>query len=112
MFGFNTVRLTFSLQMFYDNNIIDKKYLAANPELFNMTAMEVFDRTVEELTKAGVMVILNNHVSSSMWCCSESDGEGLWWTKKYSEEKWIYCLENMTDRYKNNERVIANDLRN
>ena len=56
--------------MYYDNNIIHNKYISANPELFNITAMDLFDLTVKELTNAGVLVILNNHISSSMWCCS------------------------------------------
>jgi len=30
-FKMNCVRLTYSLQLYYDNNIIDKKYLTANP---------------------------------------------------------------------------------
>ena len=82
---FNTVRLTYSLQMFYDNNVIPSKLLAANPDLIGMTSMQIFDRTVEELTNAGLMVYLNNHTSKSQWCCSDSDGDGLWWSKEYSE---------------------------
>ena len=31
------------------------------------------------------MIYLNNHTSKSQWCCSDSDGDGLWWTKEYSE---------------------------
>ena len=73
-FGFNCVRLTFSLQLFYDNNVINNRYISANPEYFNITAMDLFDKTIEELTSAGLMVILNNHTSSSMWCCSTTDG--------------------------------------
>ncbi len=71
--GFNGVRLTFSLQMFYDNPVVQNKFLTANPELFGRRAMEIFDLTVLEITRAGLMVILNNHVSSSMWCCSDDD---------------------------------------
>jgi hypothetical protein len=56
--------------MFFDDNIIHNKYISANAELFNKTAMQIFDLTVKELTDAGLMVILNNHISSSMWCCS------------------------------------------
>lgn len=96
------MRLTFSLQMFYDNNQISNKYISANPELFNIRALDLFDLTVKELTEAGIMVILNNHISSSMWCCSESDGEGLWWTEEYSEAKWLECLKALTARYKDN----------
>jgi hypothetical protein len=29
--GFNSIRLTFSLQMLYENPIIDQKHLSANP---------------------------------------------------------------------------------
>lgn len=43
-------------------------------------AMELFDIAIREMTDAGLMVILNNHTSSSMWCCSDDDCEGLWWT--------------------------------
>ena len=46
----NCIRLTYSLQLFFDNNVIDKKYLSANPELIGMTAMEVMDYTIKVLT--------------------------------------------------------------
>ncbi len=45
--------------------------------------MEIFDETVKELTEGGLMVYLNNHTSKSQWCCSDSDGDGLWWNKEY-----------------------------
>lgn len=32
--------------MYYDDNVIDKKLIAANPQLFGKTAMEIFDETV------------------------------------------------------------------
>ena len=44
---FNTVRLTFSLQMFYDNNIIKDAHLDADPALRGKTAMQIFDITVD-----------------------------------------------------------------
>ena len=37
-------------------------WLSENPELFGKTAMEIFDLTVQALTDANLMVILNNHV--------------------------------------------------
>ena len=51
--------------------------------------MEVFDATVEGLTNEELIVILNNHNSKAGWCCSEQDGEGLWYTHDYPEEMWI-----------------------
>jgi hypothetical protein len=47
------------------------------------TAMEVFDATVASLSKAGVAVILNNHISDAMWCCSVTDSNGLWYNDNY-----------------------------
>ena len=83
-FGFNCIRLTFSLQLFADDNVIEDKLISANPQFFGMKASQVFDATVKAITDAGLMVILNNHTSKSMWCCSTSDGDGLWYTKEYS----------------------------
>jgi hypothetical protein len=39
----NVVRLTFSLQMYFDNNVVDNKLISANPNLFGKTSMEIFD---------------------------------------------------------------------
>jgi aryl-phospho-beta-D-glucosidase BglC (GH1 family) len=78
---FNVVRLTFSLQMFYDDNFVDQKLIKANPELFGKTSMQIFDETIKVLTETGLMIYLNNHTSKSQWCCSDTDGDGLWWTK-------------------------------
>ena len=54
--------------------------LSANPELVGGTAMDLLDAVVEALTKAEVITILNNHVSSAQWCCHPEDG--LWYTDK------------------------------
>lgn len=82
-FKMNCIRLTYSLQLFYKNDQVNPKYLKANPELIGKTAMEIFDFTVATLTDVGLMVILNNHTSTSQWCCSNEDGDGLWWSYEY-----------------------------
>ena len=45
------------------------------------------------------------------WCCSETDGEGLWWTSQYPEEMWLQALADMAQTYLSNPRVIGIDLR-
>lgn len=50
--------------------------------------MQIYDKTVESLTNAGVAVILNNHISDAMWCCSNEDRNGLWHNKNYSADEW------------------------
>lgn len=72
----------------------------------------MFDATVKALTDNGVMVILNNHISNAGWCCSNEDGNGLWYNKDYPEDVWLETLENVTRKYQDNKMVIANDLRN
>lgn len=88
-FHMNCIRLTYSLQLFFDDNVIDKKYIKANPELIGKTSMEVFDYTIKVLTEVGIMVILNNHTSTSQWCCSNDDGDGLWWSYQYPENMFF-----------------------
>lgn len=67
-----------------------------------MTAMEIFDYTIEMLTSNGLMVILNNHTSKSQWCCSNEDGDGLWWSREYPEYMFFECAEHFAHRYKDN----------
>lgn len=79
----NCIRLTYSLQLFFDNNVIDQNLISANPQYYGKTSMYIFDDTIKELTDAGLMVILNNHTSKSQWCCGPTDGDGLWWSNEY-----------------------------
>lgn len=88
-FKMNVVRLTYSLQLILDNAIVPEKYLAANPELIGKTSMQIFDYTIQTLTSVGLMVILNNHTSTSQWCCSNDDGDGLWWSRKYPQYQYF-----------------------
>lgn len=98
--------------MYYSNPIVADEVLAANPDLQGLSAIEVYDKTVESLTQAGVAVILNNHISDAMWCCSNEDGNGLWHNKHYSAEQWQQAVVGMSERYVENPLVIGNDLRN
>ena len=111
-FSFNCIRLTYPLQMYFDNKVVQPKYLKANPELIGKTAMEIFDYTIQVLTEVGLMVILNNHTSSSMWCCTNDDGDGLWWSYQYPENMFFECAEAFAKRYKDNPLVIGMDIRN
>eukprot|EP00411_Alexandrium_monilatum_P083199 CAMPEP_0175726924 /NCGR_PEP_ID=MMETSP0097-20121207/48516_1 /TAXON_ID=311494 /ORGANISM="Alexandrium monilatum, Strain CCMP3105" /LENGTH=514 /DNA_ID=CAMNT_0017034725 /DNA_START=83 /DNA_END=1624 /DNA_ORIENTATION=- len=86
--------------------------LAANPDLYGLTPLQVFDATVYALTAAGVMVILNNHVSSTGWCCTLTDGEGLWYTSVYSQDAWLRGVRVMAARYSHDPLVVGFDLRN
>ena len=110
--SFNCVRLVYSLEQFYKNPVVSSDALTANPSLMGKTSMDIFDETVNALTNAGLMVILNNHISDAMWCCSLTDRNGLWHNHNYSDDQWIQAITNMSGRYANNSLVVGNDLRN
>ena len=58
------------------------------------------------------MIYLNNHTSKSQWCCTDNDGDGLWFNKEYPELLFYEIMEMITKRYKDNPRIIGMDLRN
>lgn len=110
--GFNAVRLQWSNQMFETNAVVANNLLTANPDLVGMRALDIFDQVVNALASNHLMVILDNHVSDAIWCCSNSDGDGLWYNNTYPETSWISDWQRMASRYANQPDVIGVDLRN
>jgi len=110
--GFNCIRLPFSLEQFFENPVVENSRVSSNPDLAGKTSMDVFDATVSGLTDEGLIALLNNHNSKAGWCCSEQDGDGLWYTHKYPEEMWIEALTSMAERYSGNSLVAGIDMRN
>jgi endoglucanase len=84
--GFNVVRLPWATDTWTGDGrpSVDPPVppiaVAANPQLRGLGAHEVFDAVIAELARQHLMVILDNHVARSDWCCSRTDGNGLWWT--------------------------------
>lgn len=108
--GFNSVRLPFSNAMLRAVSV-DPAAVAANPDLIGKSPLAVYDRVIDELTKEGVVVIINNHTSHAMWCCGY-DEDGLWFTDDYPESQWLQDWVLMAERYHYNPGVVGVDLRN
>ncbi|MEU6844396.1 cellulase family glycosylhydrolase [Streptomyces sp. NPDC046716] len=106
--GLNSVRLPFSNEMIGDTRPVTG--LTANPELNGLRPLEVFDRTVRALTDAGLAVILNNHTTTTRWCCGVDGNER--WNSGQSLQKWLDDWVFMAKRYRSNPRVVGADLRN
>lgn len=106
--GLNSVRLQFSNQMIHDTNPVPD--LPANPDLHGRTPLQVYDKVVERLTARGFAVILNNHTTTSRWCCG-LDGNERWNTSQ-SEAQWQDDWLFMARRYAANKRVVGADLYN
>lgn len=110
--GFNCVRLPFGVQMVVDNPVLAAKTVTAEPALAGASALQAFDATVAALDAAGLMIILDNHVSRNDWCCSTSDGNGLWYTTEYNASVWRATWLAVAARYAGVAGVVGADLRN
>lgn len=110
--GFNSVRLPWSNELFEIDPFVDVARLAANPALQGKRGMDVFDAVVAALARAGLLVVLDNHTSRADWCCSDSDGNGLWWTAAYPESSWLDDWRGIVARYAAEPAVVGCDLRN
>ncbi|HEV2377085.1 MAG TPA: cellulase family glycosylhydrolase, partial [Streptosporangiaceae bacterium] len=110
--GFNGVRLPWSDQMWETNPVVAPSLVAANPQFTGEHARTVFNQVVTDLASAGLMVVLDNHTSNWQWCCSETDGNTLWYNSAYPESAWLADWESMARTFKGVPQVIGADLRN
>jgi endoglucanase len=109
--GLNSVRMPFAIQMVDDylannpNQTLEKSVLNAipgtngtkvlnsilqkNPEFTkDTTRLQVWDAVGKELSRQGVIIHLDNHVSRAFWCCGDDDGNGWFGEKDFDAEKW------------------------
>jgi endoglucanase len=110
--GFNAVRLLWSNQNYETNPVVAANAVAANPDLAGLHFLDAFDRVVTTLAANHLMVILDNHVSHAIWCCSYTDTDGLWYNNAYPESSWLRDWQGMAARYAGQPDVIGADLRN
>jgi endoglucanase len=111
-FGVNSVRLPWANETLEGNPLVPDYAVNANPQFKGKHAMEVMDAVIRTLADAHLMVVLDNYVSRADWCCSETDGNGLWYNAEYPESKWLADWQTIVRRYKKNRWVVGADLRN
>ena len=110
--GVNSVRLPWANETLERNPPVPDYALAANPKLKGKHALEVMDAVIAALAKAHIVVILDNHVSRADWCCSDADGNGLWYSSEYPESSWLADWQTIVRRYRSQPWVVGADLRN
>src|SRR6202453_2832288 len=110
--GVNSVRLRWANETLEHDPLVPGYAVKANPQFKGRHTMEVMDAVVRALADAHIMVILDNHVSRADWCCSETDGNGLWYNAEYPESKWLKDWQTIVRRYKSDRWVVGADLRN
>lgn len=104
--GFNTVRLPFSNQLFDAESRPSGIDFNRNPDLEDLTGLEIMDRIIAHAGKIGLRVILDRHRP-------DTGGQSqLWYTAAYAEGRWIEDWKMLATRYKGDPTVIAVDLHN
>jgi endoglucanase len=120
MLGFNSVRLPYSDEMVMDNPLPDPSQLAANEDLIDLRALDVYIEVVKSLTAAGIAVIINNHITQATWCCGINLCDTAWYNNhlgpicriSQSEEQWLANWGLMMENFVDDPLVIGADLRN
>mmetsp|Transcript_38938 Transcript_38938/g.70894 ORF Transcript_38938/g.70894 Transcript_38938/m.70894 type:complete len:414 (-) Transcript_38938:59-1300(-) len=111
--GFNCVRIPWSVWMVQTNPIVSSDtLLAANPELQGLTTLEILDAVIDACSKHDLLVILDNHMSDGDWCCSNTDGNGLWYNERWPTSSWLQAHSIVAARYANTDAVVGAELRN
>jgi len=110
--GFNSVRLLFAVRTVTYGGTIDPAQVRANPDLAGQTPWQVYQACAGALTAAGLIVIPDCHISWSGWCCSNSDGNGLWWNANWPESVFLGAWQKVAQAFAGNPLVAAYDLRN
>lgn len=111
--GFNLIRVPMSAELI--NSWSAGEYPQANynnaynTELNSMNSLQIFDYFLKLAEENGIKVMPDIH-------SAETNASGhtvnLWYTDKVSAEDYYKTLEWMAERYKDNDTIIAYDLKN
>lgn len=111
--GFNLLRIPISAELLlqwsegeYPQANFNHAY---NPELENMNSLEIFDYALDILRANGVKVMLDIH---SLPTDAMGHNLPLWYTDSFTEQDFLDALDWVSQRYANNDTVIAYDLKN
>ena len=111
--GFNVIRVPFSAELIlqwsrgeYPQANFNQ---ATNDYLVGMDSLQIFEYFLGQARANGLKVIIDIH-------SAETNASGhvvnLWYTEKISTDDYLFALSWMADRYKNDDTIIAYDLKN
>ncbi|KAE8710229.1 Cytochrome P450 86A2 [Hibiscus syriacus] len=126
--GFNCVRFTWPLYLITNDSLASLTVRqsfqrlgllesiagiqANNPSIIDVTLIKAYQAVVSSLGENNVMVILDNHISTPGWCCSNFDGNGFFGDKYFNPDLWITGLTRMATLFNGVTNVIGMSLRN
>ncbi|ESQ41662.1 hypothetical protein EUTSA_v10015466mg [Eutrema salsugineum] len=127
--GFNCVRLTWPLDLMTNDtlahNVTVKQSFEGlklfedvlgiqthNPKILNLSIFRAFQEVVSNLGQNGVMVILDNHLTTPGWCCSDNDLDAFFGYPNFDPLVWAKGLSKMAFLFRNATNVVGMSLRN
>ncbi|KAJ1696638.1 hypothetical protein LUZ63_005150 [Rhynchospora breviuscula] len=126
--GFNCVRFTWAVQMVTNASVgsitlrqslvqlgLNESVAGVgvnNPQLLDLSLVQVYQEVVSGLARQNLMVILDNQLSKPGWCCSRYDGDGFFGDKYFDIEEWFSSLKIMATMFNNTPNVVGMSLRN
>lgn len=111
--GFNLLRIPISAELLlnWKNGVYPTANYnqSTNSELSGKNSLEIFDYVLTLCEQNGLKVMLDIH-------SAETDASGhnapLWYTSKISADQYLEALDWVSARYKNNDTIVAYDLKN
>ncbi|PON74655.1 1,4-alpha-glucan-branching enzyme [Trema orientale] len=126
--GFNCVRLTWPLYLATNDSLASLTVRQSfqslgltqaiagvqsnNPSIIDLPLIQAFQAVVSGLGNNNLMVILDNHMTQTTWCCSNFDGNGFFGDKYFDPDLWIKGLTRMATLFKGVRNVVGMSLRN
>lgn len=111
--GFNLIRVPISAELINEwasGNYPRANYNNAyNTILNDLNSLEIFDFFLYLAEQNGIKVMPDIHSAETN---ASGHNVNLWYTDKVSVEQYYNALEWMADRYKDNDTIIAYDLKN
>lgn len=120
--GFNCVRLTWATHLFtkehYENLTVGESLRSLgldkalegvkrnNGGMVGMGVREAYDEVVKAIGDAGMMVVLDNHVSRPQWCCGGQDGNGFFGDLYFDPDDWLIGLDFVARRFRGYSQVL------
>ena len=111
--GFNLLRVPISAELI--NNWSDGSYptanfnQATNSYLVGMNSLEIFDYAVDQCRANGLKIMIDIHSAKTD---SMGHMKNMWYEGNVTEQDYLDALSWMADRYKNDDTIIAYDLKN
>lgn len=110
--GFNLLRIPISSELLLDwkaGTYPEPCYNDyVNPYLAGMNSLEIFDHVIQVCKENGIKIMMDIHCATN----AAAHYHPVWFTDDFTEAQYLESLRWMANRYKNDDTIVAIDLKN